>query len=276
MAPDEGSNPRDTLQGGGNSPQLRVTKLEQWIKILRELTAPQISPHLEDRIYKQILIDGQNFSKAKETEFQDGIELMGKLMLAQMDYTRLKGNFGDMFGDFLIEEEKLNTRAGQFFTPMQICDLMTGITLQKETMVGEPQIFLDPAAGSGRFMLATAKCYAEATGQLNFLYFNVDIDFTVYVYCTMNAILHKIPSFNIWGNSLSDEYREAIGVIPGEFGLPTTWHSISKEKITEIMHQHTMSTHNAQKVTAAAEEKKVDVATAPVISSKKRIQATLF
>jgi hypothetical protein len=85
-----------------------VIFLDEWMKILSDLTAPYISSHLEDRIYKQILIEGQQFSKEKETEFKDGIELFGKLMMAHLDHKQKKGMFEDMFGDYMVESETCN------------------------------------------------------------------------------------------------------------------------------------------------------------------------
>lgn len=206
--------------------------MEKWIQILNELTSSRISPRLEDRIYNEILVKGEQFKRDNLDEFSTGIQLFGRILMAHQDYGDRHGTFGDMFGDYLTQTENLNRRSGQFFTPQHIVEAMVKIIMDKADCK-KIQRILDPAAGTGRFMLMTAKHYATTTGMLNFVFFNIDIDFTVYVYCTMNAILNGIPSVNIWGDSIAMNYREGVLTIP--IGKVALWKMLGKEEVDVIM-----------------------------------------
>jgi len=113
---------------------------------------------------------------------------------------------------------------------MNVVKMMTKISMSELTHDTPIQYCSDPAAGCGRMMLKTAEHYQETLGYYNFLFNNVDIDKRMYTYCTMNAILYSIPSVNIWGNSISNEYWEGFVVLK-PIGLPTQWHYLDKEKV---------------------------------------------
>jgi type I restriction-modification system DNA methylase subunit len=208
---------------------------EEWFKVLEELTSPCQAAHLEDRIHEEILVKAEQFTQEKAAEFVSGTELFAKLMIAYAGYTEKHGPFGDMFGSFLTETRQLG-KAGQFFTPMHIVDAMVRISIGDKPSE-KPQVILDPAAGSGRFMLGTAKHYMNVAKQLNFIFFNVDIDFRAYVYCAMNAILNGIPAITVWGDSLAMHYREGIVTIP--MGKIAWWRLLDSEEITALMNRHT-------------------------------------
>ena len=200
-----------------------------WLKQLQELAPRHQSTKLEDRIYK-MLKDGENFTKEKADQFKDNIELLIKLKYAHAAYMeQTKDEWGDMFGEYLALENRFVTRGGQFVTPINVCDCMVRITMRPEDM-DEPKSISDPCCGTGRFMLRTAKYYAEETGRLNFIFFNQDIDFKMYAYTAFNAILRDIPSYTVWGDTLAMEGREAILTIPYAPGF-TPWHVIPKEKV---------------------------------------------
>jgi len=208
--------------------------MEKWLRILNELTSPRITPRLEHRIHQEILVKGEEYTHEKADAYSTGIELMGKLIMAHHNYTEKHGAFGDMFGDYLALDGSLNPRCGQFLTPIHIAEFIAKMTLG-DKLPDKTQRILDPASGTGRFMLMTAKHYASTTGKLNFIFFNIDIGFSVYVYCTMNAILNGIPSVNVWGDSLKMEYTEAVATIP--IGKVVMWKMLNKEGINSIMPQ---------------------------------------
>jgi type I restriction-modification system DNA methylase subunit len=196
---------------------------QQWFKDLEDLADRRHGgKDLSERIHAEILVKGQEFTEDKLEAFKDGVELFGKLVLIHQSYVETPNNFGggqwgDMFGEWLTATQQLDSRHGQFLTPQHISQFMTQMALgSKEDLEGEPKIISDPTAGTGRFMLDTAKYYAETLGQLNFIFVNIDIEFRVYVYCAMNAILHAIPTVTIWGNSLGlpKDYNEALVTIP--------------------------------------------------------------
>lgn len=198
------------------------------IKKLRKL-APMNARPLQDQIYEKILVSGEQFTEEKKDECKEGIELFGKLFVIHREFSK-KHPFRDMLGEYLMEYGGLNPAAGQFFTPYQICDFMTKTIISKETMTGEPQTILDPASGSGRFMLSTAKHYAKEVGMFNFLFTNIDIDRRMFICCTMNAILNGIPSINIHGDALGMKYWGAYAVIPTNAGVGI-WRKLDPEML---------------------------------------------
>ena len=94
-------------------------------------------------------------------------------LIVQMDNTPLN----DPFGEFLS-----NSKNGQFFTPIGICDLMTQLTTAvkptEERRNGDVRVY-DPACGSGRLLLSAAKQDKEQ------FFIGADIS---YVCCLMTII----------------------------------------------------------------------------------------
>ncbi len=197
------------------------------IKKLHDL-APINARPLTEQIYKKILIPGVDFTEEKKDEYKEGLELLGKLLLIHREFNE-KHPFRDMIGEYLQEHGKLSFHAGQFFTPYNVCDMMVKMKFAMADMTGEPITILDPASGSGRFMLSTAKHYAKEVKMFNFLFTNIDIDSRMFTACTMNAILNGIPSVNIHGNALSLEFWDCFTVLPVG-GVPV-WHRVDAKEV---------------------------------------------
>ena len=206
-----------------------------WFKRLRLLDDRLSGVYLEQRIYEDILVKGEEFRPDRKEEFKENVALLSELLDIHLQYVEEKGLFRDMFGDYMQEDGQTSFRSGKFFTPYTVCDFMAQITLM-DALEGKPETICDPAAGTGRFMLSIAKIYREKLGYYNFVITNTDIDQQMWVYCTMNAILHRIPSFNIWGDSLAFKFWDGFAVIP--LGGIATWHRIPKEKIYVYMTQN--------------------------------------
>ena len=186
---------------------------------------------LYQEIYDKILIAGVEFTPDKKADLKENYELLYKIRDIHAEYTE-QAPFGDLFGEYLIEYGKLNFRAGQFFTPIHICDAMVEMIVNPS--VDKFERICDPAAGTGRFMLRTAKHYHKEIGQYNFLFTNVDIDPRVHTYCVLNAILYCIPSINIHGDSLTTKYYGAFATLP-VLGWPIAmWHKLDHVKLQEI------------------------------------------
>ncbi|MEG0889844.1 MAG: N-6 DNA methylase [Bacteroides sp.] len=75
-------------------------------------------------------------------------------VIMQMEYRQLEDPFGDYF-----EEHLSNGRNGQFFTPIPVCELMANIVhgFNKASEQDAQKTVSDPACGSGRLLLASAK-----------------------------------------------------------------------------------------------------------------------
>ena len=202
------------------------------IKKLNRL-APINSPKLYEQVL-DLLKKGVDFTPEKAEEYaESGVhEFFYKLVSIHREFFKLNP-FGDMFGEYLTDNEMLNDRAGQFFTPMNVAQMMAEML---NAVTEEFNRILDPASGTGRFMLRTAKQYHKAGAGYNFLFTNIDIDSRMWTFTTMNAILHDIPSINIHGDTLALKYWGAYGVIPtntSHDGVPGLglWYKLDPEKL---------------------------------------------
>ncbi|HQC35090.1 MAG TPA: N-6 DNA methylase [Methanoculleus sp.] len=195
---------------------------------------PLNAPPLHERIYTELLTKGLDFCPDREAEFADSIALLGKLMQISRDYAAEAGPFGDLFGEYLECNGQTNFRAGQFFTPIEMVDLTLKINLHGQDLGGRPLFLSDPAAGTGRFMLRTAKHFAEENGgALNFLFVTVDSDRRMFTYCTMNAILNRIPAICIHGDALTVEAWEAFGVV--DDGMTVRWERVRLDVAKDLI-----------------------------------------
>lgn len=210
------------------------------MKRLEALEPITKSQRLHDRIYKEIIEPGPKYTPETADEFRSGIELFREIFMAHEEFKKdtkryLPGDFGDMFGEYLAFTGQTSYRAGQFFTPYNVVQCVCEISIpDKEKLLGEPERFNDPAAGCGRFMVGTAEVYQKRIGMYNFLYTNIDIDFRMYVYCVMNAILYAIPSVNIHGDSLAFKFwRGTVVFKPPESPVPI-WVNLAEEQVQKM------------------------------------------
>lgn len=205
-------------------------------KIIKKLNdlAPINGPRLYEQV-RDLLAKCVEWAPEKTEEFiEDGTyEFFRTLVAIHREFFKLNP-FGDLFGEYVSDNELLSDRAGQFFTPINLAQMITDILNTVNTE--EFNRILDPASGTGRFMLRTAKTYHEAGAGYNFLFTNIDIDPMMWTYTTMNAILHDIPSISIHGNSLTMEYWGAYLVVPtntSHSGAPGIglWYKLDPEKL---------------------------------------------
>ncbi len=205
-------------------------------KIIKKLN--DLAPINSPKLYRQImdlLAKCVEWTPEKAEEFiEDGTyEFFWKLVVIHREFFRLNP-FGDLFGEYVSDNELLSDRAGQFFTPISLTQMMSDMLNVVNTE--EFSRILDPASGTGRFMLSTAKSYHEAGGGYNFHFTNIDIDPMMWTYATMNAILHDIPSISIHGDSLAIKYWAAYAVVPtntSHGGAPGIglWYKLDPEKL---------------------------------------------
>lgn len=205
-----------------------------------ESLEPLNAPRLHDQIY-DLLVAGLDFTPDRAVEYQDKIALLGTLQKIAADYTAEAGPFGDVFGEYLECTGQTDFRTGQFLTPVDLADLTAKLTCGDLDLGGRPKLISDPAAGTGRFMLRVAKHFAEQNeGCLNFLFVNTDTDRRMFTYAVMNAVLHRIPSICIHGDTLKVEAWEAFATIP--MGAFARWErvrlDVAKDLIVAGMQAH--------------------------------------
>lgn len=136
-------------------------------------------------------------------------ERLVKLMngIAGMKLGSYKDNSIDTFGDayeFLMGMYASNAgkSGGEFFTPQEVSELLTKITLLGKTEVNK---VYDPAVGSGSLLLKFAKILGKENVRNGF--FGQEINITTYNLCRINMFLHDIgyEKFSIeHGDTLTD------------------------------------------------------------------------
>lgn len=136
-------------------------------------------------------------------------ERMVKLIngIAGMKLGSYKHNSIDTFGDayeFLMGMYASNAgkSGGEFFTPQEVSELLTKITLVGKTEVNK---VYDPAVGSGSLLLKFAKILGKENVRNGF--FGQEINITTYNLCRINMFLHDIgyEKFSIeHGDTLTD------------------------------------------------------------------------
>jgi len=112
--------------------------------------------------------------------------------IGEMRLGDYKDNTIDAFGDayeYLMSMYASNAgkSGGEFFTPQEVSDLLTRLTL-----VGKKEVnkVYDPACGSGSLLLKFAKILGKENVRLGF--FGQEINLTTYNLCRINMFLHDI------------------------------------------------------------------------------------
>lgn len=136
-------------------------------------------------------------------------EKLVKLMegIAGMKLGDYQDNTIDAFGDayeYLMAMYASNAgkSGGEFYTPQEVSELLTRITLVGKTSVNK---VYDPACGSGSLLLKYAKLLGKENVRQGF--FGQEINITTYNLCRINMFLHDIPydKFDIaHGDTLTD------------------------------------------------------------------------
>lgn len=114
--------------------------------------------------------------------------------LAKLDFSEHNGDvLGDAYeyliGQFASDSGK---KAGEFYTPQQVSDLMTRIVMEgKENQKGLS--LYDPTCGSGSLLLH-AKKYTNQAGTIN--YYGQELNTSTYNLARMNMALHDVNPAN--------------------------------------------------------------------------------
>ncbi|SHN52011.1 type I restriction-modification system subunit M [Desulfovibrio litoralis] len=112
--------------------------------------------------------------------------------IADMKLGDYKDNTIDAFGDayeFLMSmyASSAGKSGGEFFTPQEVSELLTRLTLVGKTEVNK---VYDPACGSGSLLLKFAKILGKENVRNGF--FGQEINITTYNLCRINMFLHDI------------------------------------------------------------------------------------
>lgn len=106
----------------------------------------------------------------------------------------LNEGFKDPLGEFFMSEIS-HGHMGQYFTPEPICDMMAMMT---NSELENGQTILDPACGSGRFLLSAAKMNRNA------MFFGADLDPNCCKMALLNLLLNSLTGEIAHMDSLSN------------------------------------------------------------------------
>ena len=138
--------------------------------------------------------------------------------------------FRDALGDLFMELVS-HGHNGQYFTPDPVCDMMTQITMPQ---IKDGQSVLDPACGSGRMLLAAAKCNRHAR------FYGCDIDIVCCKMAVINLLINSLDGEVALMDSLRMEYTKSWKVgtrnVQGVF-LPV-YREIEDKEESALWHNH--------------------------------------
>lgn len=177
-------------------------------KIFRNIENSAIGTDSE-RDFKGLFDDMNVNSNKLGGTVKDRNDKLVKLIngIASMNLGNYKENTIDAFGDayeYLMGMYASNAgkSGGEFFTPQEVSELLTRITLVGKTEVNK---VYDPACGSGSLLLKFAKILGKDNVRNGF--YGQEINITTYNLCRINMFLHDIgyEKFDIaYGDTLKD------------------------------------------------------------------------
>ena len=168
-----------------------------------KLTAsPERGEELEER-YMQIVGTYEN---------KDDIRAMPELLALVWDAMLDGGD--DFLGDLSAQLNVLDAKAGQFFTPYHVSQLMAQISLNDAKAHVDERGFItvcEPCAGAGGMVLAAADTLSSQgfNPSLQMLVHATDISEVCYHMCYLQLTFRGISAYIVRGNTLSLETFES-------------------------------------------------------------------
>ncbi len=129
----------------------------------------------------------------------------------------------DVLGEYFMEFLSFG-RNGQFFTPMNICDMMARITNPHN----ETHRILDPACGSGRMLMAMAKLNRYAT------FYGADCDSNCAKMTVVNMCLNSMYGEVAWMDSLANRWYGGWKIEHTIYGIPCIRQITEKESYIHL------------------------------------------
>lgn len=143
--------------------------------------------------------------------YAEFVQFMNRKLVEDKDWFDFPGTYYEACIVTPYQREK----AGQFFTPPNICDLMAKMTLASVES-GPVKTINDPTAGSGRCLLAAhvqrPGCFMTAE----------DLDHTCVLMTVVNFLIHGVVGDVIWRDSLTLNFFGAwrVNELLNQVGFP--------------------------------------------------------
>ncbi|QIK58790.1 N-6 DNA methylase [Dysgonomonas sp. HDW5A] len=186
-----------------------------------------------------------------ENKYKDSFPKL-QIMFEKLSIASEDGGEGmyDALGDLFMELVS-HGRNGQFFTPDNVCDMMAQITYNK---VENGQNILDPACGSSRMLLATAKMNRHIN------LFGCDNDITCCKMSVVNLLLNSLTGEIAHMDSLRMEYHKSwFCYTKNVMGINLPMYELIEDKETSPLWKIHINTFeaNSESREAAKDEKEV-------------------
>lgn len=145
-------------------------------------------------------------------------------LILHMDNNILEDALGGYFEEFLSHGHN-----GQFFTPQGVCDLMSAIThaprAGEDTGEEKDKRVYDPACGSGRLLLSSAKLNRER------YFIGADISYTCCLMTLVNLCLNSLNGEVLHMNSLTEDiWRRWLVIVDSFTKIPSIYEVVEKER----------------------------------------------
>lgn len=137
-----------------------------------------------------------NYTKEQNGEFYEMYVLCVNIMNKELRTKEWFDIFGKIYENLIAGKER-KSNSGQFFTPENLCDLMTEINQGDKPVSGK--IVGDCACGSGRTLLSF---HVKNPGNY---YIAEDVDRTCAMMTVCNFLFHGVVGEVIWHNSLNPD-----------------------------------------------------------------------
>lgn len=140
----------------------------------------------------------------------------------------------DLISGKMDEEKSYDKSLGQVLTPPEIVDYMVEESIKArlaDKKDDKPLSILDPACGTGRFILGVADyCWKN---NVDFVMWNIDVDEKMFDACKFHALHYKIPAVVILGDALLCDFKRAVKCAGG------VEEELDVEAITEMFQELT-------------------------------------
>ena len=148
----------------------------------------------------------KTYDKSEVDLFAD---MFSKLVL-QLEENDSNGELDDVLGKLFHDLELYNRWKGQFFTPMNICNAMSEMTVGNCDEIIENKGYItvcEPAVGSGAIVLGMANALKKKgySHQKHMLVTAIDNDIKCVHMAYIQLALHGIPAIVVHGDSLTVE-----------------------------------------------------------------------
>ena len=135
--------------------------------------------------YEDLYMDTIRHYAKEELRFQ--FPKMLDALIDEMGDGLNGGSCTDVLGSY-YEQQCAKSKLSQFFTPWPICEFMAKSTIEETKREdGRPLRILEPACGSGRLLLASAK-----QAGLGNEFYGIDVDRTCVKMTALNLFLHGV------------------------------------------------------------------------------------